>query len=429
MNVQPAHRGLATSSKALLVVAVLVHLSLLLSWQFGFWNRFTFDSTTTHGRRGWDFYALYQAGHNVLTGISAYESDNDKIAVVVPWYTPFRYLPISAYTLGVGLNLLSPSVALYVWAITVEIVLLLCCRRSWRLAREPNEAATLASMWLLYTPFYLELYLGQFTLVQAALVFWLLLAADGTAADGTVDRRSLGPAWVLSLLWKQNTALFAPLFVRQRRWRLLAGAATAVALTSLPYFIAFPSSWSAFLANFRAGPPAPQLGNLGVRQFLYSLASWLAPWLDAPAQTRLQTVWVAAVLLVGLVYTLRRKQPDTVLCLCFWAVSYVLLYHHVWEHHYVFLLPVLVLLYHRYRSWWLLLLYGLLAVWTPYRLVDPHGLAAYDAAWRWTPLEPRLLDVWYHASKALPALALWGSILWLDMRPGAAKEKLSCSIG
>ena len=35
------------------------------------------------------------------------------------------------------------------------------------------------------------------------------------------------------------------------------------------------------------------------------------------------------------------------------------------------------------------------------------GWAAYDAARRWTPLAA-LLDVLYHASKALPALLIWG---------------------
>jgi hypothetical protein len=71
------------------------------------------------------------------------------------------------------------------------------------------------------------------------------------------------------------------------------------------------------------------------------------------------------------------------------------------------------MLYRRSRSRGLLGLYALIAVWTPYVFIDPQGLAAYHAPLRWTPLEPRALDVLYHASKALPALLLWGYIIWL----------------
>ena len=62
--------------RVLLALAVAFHLSMLLSWRLGLWNRFTFDSTATHGRRGWDFYALYQAGRNVLTGVTAVRPGN-----------------------------------------------------------------------------------------------------------------------------------------------------------------------------------------------------------------------------------------------------------------------------------------------------------------------------------------------------------------
>ena len=96
-------------SRILLGAAILVHLTMLVSWRTGILNPLFFDATVTHGVRGWDFYALYQAGHNVLTGHSAYQSDGALIEVVIPGgtYTPFRYLPLSAYTLGLLLNVSS----------------------------------------------------------------------------------------------------------------------------------------------------------------------------------------------------------------------------------------------------------------------------------------------------------------------------------
>ena len=394
--------GLPVSSRALLLLALIFHLTLVIPWPMSLWTYFTFDSAATRGQRGWDFYALYQAGHNALAGISVYESDGSKIEVVVPPFTAYRYLPISAYTLGVLSNALRAPLAFGLWAGLVELVLLGCAHFCWRLEKDPVRGAGLAAMWLCFTPYYLESYFGQFSLVQAALILVMMVAT----------LRPLGwrydLAWIASLLWKQNTGLFVPLYLRQRRWRALGFAVAAILLTSGPYFALYPGTLRAFLANFESGPPNPQLGNLGVRQLLYSLVSALAPALPAATHALLQQAWVVGILALALWLTWRGRQPDALLLLCFWTTTYFLVYHHIWEHHYVLLLPVFVLLYRRTRSRAVLILYVLVAIWTPYILIDPRGMAGYHMPIRWTPLEPRILDVGYHACKALPTLLLWG---------------------
>ena len=409
---------MSTRSRVLLLLAFLFHLSLLVSWRAGFWNRFTFDSTATHGRRGWDFYALYQAGHNVLTNISVYESDNDRIDVVVPLHTPYRYLPFPAYTLGVLLNSLSPLWAFRLWVSTVEVVLLSCAYVSYRLATNRDQGIVLAAMWLCFTPYYLEIYLGQFSLVQGALILAMMLSTLHCPSGWRYDL-----AWVLSLLWKQNTGLFIPLFLRLKRWRTLILATSAILVTSLPYFALYPSALAAFGTNFSNGLPSHQLGNLGVRQFLFSLTSALPLSLSSSGHVLLQRIWVLAVLVCGLWLTFRRRQPDVLLHLCFWSSSYFLIYHHVWEHHYVLLLPVYMCLYRRTASPLVLCLYALTAIWTPYILIDPQGMAAYHMSLRWTPLEPRILDVCYHACKAVPTLLLWGYIARLLWRSDTPRQR------
>ena len=392
--------------RAILCLALLLHISLLVSWRIGFWDRFTFDSTATHGRRGWDFYALYQAGHNVLSGRSVYQSDDDKIDVVVPCYTPYRYLPLPACTVGVLLNAAPPELAFWMWVGLVELVLLACVCLSWRLGAGAWHAAVMAAMWLCFTPYYLEIYLGQFSLVQAALIFAMMLATLRPRLRWPFDL-----AWVASLLWKQNTGLFVPLCLRLKRRRALLFGLLAIMATSLPYFALHPTASAAFLANLRAGPPSHHLGNLGVRQFTFSLASALFPRFSSSDHAWLQRAWVVAVVAVGLWLTLRDPQLDPLLHLCMWTTTFFLVYHDVWEHHYVMLLPVYVLLYRRTRSPWVLGLYALTAMWTPYVLVDPQGMAASHAPMRWTPLEPRILDVFYHACKAIPTLVLWGYLV------------------
>lgn len=406
-------------ARAFLALAILLHLSLLVSWRLGFWDRYTFDATATQGWRGWDFFALYQAGRNVLDEVSAYESDNDKIDVVVPRYTPYRYLPLPAYSVGVALNLLPPLWAFRLWVAFTELILLGCAWLCGRLAPNRWDARVVMAMWLAFTPYYLEIYLGQFSIVQTAFILAMLVSALGRAPLWQGDL-----AWILSLLWKQNTALFAPVVLRLGRWRVLALAGLVIAATSSPYFAAFPSALPAFIANLRSGPPSFQLGNLGFRQLLFSLSSWL--WPQAP-QALLQQLWVTLIVVIGIWRTWASKRPDTVLLLGLWTTTYFLIYHHVWEHHYVMLLPVFAVLYLRTHSPLVLALYALVAIWTPYVLLDPTGMAAYHAPMRWTPLEPRILDVCYHASKALPTLALWGYILWLMHRPAYSADSDPCS--
>lgn len=413
----PSQRTSVVWSRVLLLAALVFHLSLLVSWRAGFWNRFTFDSTATQGWRGWDFYALYQAGHNVLTGVSVYESDNDAIDVVVPRYTPYRYLPFSAYTLGVALNALSPLWAFRAWVTVVVVVWWACAWASYRLGGSPGERAILAALWLLFTPFYLEIYLGQFSAIQAAFVLAMLLACMDSASGWAVDA-----GWAASLVWKQNTALLGPALLRGRRWRALLVGALAMMATSLPYFWRYPDSVARFAVNLASGVPSPQLGNLGVRQFLYSVASAAWPALPSEAHRLMQSVWVVAILVIGLLITFTGRCRDLVLALCFWFTTYFLVYHHVWEHHYVMLLPVFVVLYYRYRAPWVLVAWALVAVWTPYVLIDSAGMAAYHAPMRWTPLDPPVLDILYHASKAVPTLGLWAAQAWLMARSAPATQ-------
>ncbi|MBN1642740.1 MAG: hypothetical protein JXA09_16005 [Anaerolineae bacterium] len=416
---------MSRSSRALLGIAIVVHLGMLVSWRTGWLNPLFFDATVTHGRRGWDFYALYQAGHNVLAGDSAYESDGTQIEVVIPGgaYTPFRYLPLSAYTLGVALNLVSPLWAYRLWVAFVELVLLACIALTWRVVPEPDRRARLTAMWLCFTPYYLELYIGQFSLVQGALVYVTLLAAMRPALS-----RWLGPSWIASVLWKQNTALFGPTMARLGRWRALGVLCALLLLTTGPYFALVPGSLAAFARNFVSEPPWFQLGNLGFRQLVFdtmwSIGDLLGAQIPDAAYAGAQTAVLLVALGLPLALTLFDHQPDVVAQLGLWMSAYYLAYHHVWEHHYVMLLPVLVALIIQDESPWTWAVYLLLALPTPFYLIDPRGQVAVLDAMRWTPIRPLWQDLAYHASKALPALLLYVLLALRIARPIVASWRV-----
>jgi hypothetical protein len=346
------------------------------------------------------------------------------IEMVIPngTYTPFRYLPLSAYTLGVLLNAIPPRWAYRLWVGFVELLLLGCVAATWRLVQDPDKRARLAAMWLLYTPFYLELYMGQFSFVQGALLFVMLALALHRAPGLPFDL-----AWVGSVLWKQNTGLLMPLMVRLRRWRALALLALLLALTAAPYFLLVPGSLEAFLGNFQSQPPWFQLGNLGFRQLVFDAQWSLGDVLGVEWPGRwygfAQWAVVAVAAGIGLALLVLDPQPDQVLHICLWMSAYFVVYHHVWEHHYVMLLPVLVALAMRApqaggpREGPLLwAIYALLALPTPFYAIDPQGQVAVLDAMRWTPIRPLWQDLWFHSAKALPTLALFGWLAWAIAR-------------
>jgi hypothetical protein len=402
----------------LLVVALLAHGAMLVSWRTGILNPLFFDATVTRGRRGWDFYALYQAGHNVLTGRSVYESDGSQIDVVIPdgTYTPFRYLPLSAYTVGILLNLVSPLWAYRLWIVFTEACLLACIALTWRVVKDRDRRARLVAMWLCYTPYYLELYMGQFSFVQGTLIFVVLLLALRETWGLLFDL-----SWIGGVLWKQNTALFLPTMVRLGRWRAIGLLVLLLLLTTGPYFVLVPRSLDAFLGNFHSEPPWFQFGNMGFRQLVFD-AMWsagdaLGVEIPGSLYTAAQTAVVVMCMCVPLALTVLDRQPDVVSHLCLWMSTYYLLYHHVWEHHYVMILPVLVILSMRDESPGLWLIYILLALPTPFHLIDPQGQVAVLDAMRWTPIRPLWQDLVYHASKAIPTLVLYGLLAWRIARP------------
>ena len=89
--------------------------------------------------------------------------------------------------------------------------------------------------------------------------------------------------------------------------------------------------------------------------------------------------------------------------------SNFLVYKDVWEHHYVFLLPILVALYARFDSKQLLWLYAALALPTLFVFFDvtPGIYGAIDPERSWS-LGISLL---YRSSKLVPTLVLWFWIL------------------
>lgn len=395
------------TSRVLLAAAILVHLTMLAAWRKPFLAPLFFDVTVTSGTYGWDFNALYEAGANFLHGVDVYNTTPGERVEAAPYFTPFRYLPVPAYTVGAALNLLPLDLAYKGWVAFVEVVLLACVYVTWKLVQDRDLFARLAAMWLAFTPFYVELMFGQFSFVQGALVFaMMVLALRGTRPDWRFDA-----AWIASVLWKLNTALFVPLVVRLQRWRGLALLVVLVYVTTIPYFAAFPQGLPSFRSNFTTAVTGHELGNHGLRQLAYETVLALRPDLTGGGQT-LQGLILGGFVLVSLVLTFADPEPDIPDQLCLWMTTFFLISPQVWEHHYTMLLPVLVVLYWRTRSPWVAVCYVLLALPTPFLPTGLSAAVAANNALRSAPVEPAWVGLLYHAAKPLPTLALYAFLAW-----------------
>ncbi len=426
---------LRKTSWAILAAACALHLALLVGWR---WQQplvpYFFDATVLSGGRGLDFYSIYQAGYNARHGLDIYEGDPARVPVVVPYFTPYRYLPVVAYTVGAALSLLTPLTAYKLWVVVIELTLLGCVALTYAVTRrQPDLFARLAAMWLVFTPYYLELFMGQFSMIQAGLVWGMLVvvlgagqhdaawppsgsgepaAAGGPEASSSAWQRLrvFDALWVASVLLKITTVLIGPVLVRLGRWRAIVVAVGLGVVTTVPYFLIFPAHLADFVRNNAGGRVVGhELGNLGVRQLLFAVlaATGASPAVQAAAQLAI----VVAVLGVALWATWRNRRLTLMPALALWITVFFLVSPQVWEHHYVMLLPALVGLYAWRRSRLVVLVWLLLALPTPFGFIELQPVIAANHDLRAFALEPAWRPLLQHASKALPALVLFAYCL------------------
>lgn len=357
--------------------------------------------------QGSDFYAFYQAGRYVLDGDDIYRRPMEDPGRVVPYAYFYRYLPFVAYTIGVAANAVPPRVAYWLWVALVELVLLMCVAATRRMTRDTWLFAQLAAMWLMFTPFYLEQYMGQLTFVMAALIFAFAIAH----ARGR--RAAFEWSWIASLLIKHLTILYVPLLVRMRRYRpVLVGAALLV-VTTVPYLLLRRSGVGDFTHDNFSFNLNPMPGNLGFLALLMVIKYHFFPAASdffarigplGISWTRIMLVAAAGFpTLVCLWATYRRRPFDFLESLALWTILFFFVFREVWEYHYVILMPLLVLLYARTRAGILWVMYVLLAAPTFFILYDVPGT---DPEAHWTVFQ----HVFNHAWKIAPVVWLF---VWL----------------
>ena len=404
-----------------LPAALLVHLLFWVSLPTGLLDPLFNDSVHRIGKGG-DFMQFYQAGANLLRGRSIYQYESlDR----VPYGPHNKYPPLLPATLGVGAQVLAPTTAYALWAISIGglfVALLLSLRR---LVGADHFPAVLC-LSLAFTPFYLDLFHGQTNCLMAVLLALVLVAL----LRGPHRRSAL--ALALSFNVKLNTALLLPAMLRRAHLRWLLGACAIAVLLFLPYFAFFPDDLGYFL-HYAFAPATSyfyQAGNLGTYPLIQE-AVFLFSY-SAGVVSTTQMGWTGAVLLVTCLVHWRARRADSVDLSSLWMCTYFLAFKFIWEHHLVMLLPVLAVEYLRNHRRLVAVLWILLAMPTVFVLLDVDlGPGYTEVQPYWTGATSGV----YHASKVVPLVGLYGAVaarlLGWRSRPVALAAALTslCLVG
>ena len=407
-------------SAYLLALGIGVHLLFLLSLRTGWLNPLFEDTQHRFGPAA-DFFSIYAAGVKARHGESVYTVGGH--VEQVPYAYAFRYMPLVAYTLGAALSLLPALSAYGLWLVLCELALLRNIRLTWERAPDRRTGLLAAALWLLFSPYFLELYVGQFTFLTASLTFWAYLAWQ----DAALGRRPRAGAWrggdlpwAGAVCLKMMPLLYMPIALLRGRWKGLVAALALLAASSGLYFARFPHDWAVFVSANADAKPTWHAGNQGLMALLYAAAGErLTPYLQlrtgALVLVGLALLWLTVRALRsvrrapgGGAVAVARRERDLLLLYAGASAAYCLAYKDVWEHHYVLLLPPLVLLALRRESPWL---------WAPpfvvsalpglFFLYDLPGLGYNeDPQAYWHPA----VSLLHHAWKPLAPLWLLGGL-------------------
>ena len=418
--------GSSTKTKTLVFIGVAFNILILISLFTGWLNLMSND---THRRnQGVDFFSIYQGSANLFQGRSVYQDSG--FEPDVPYAQAYRYMPSVTYTFAAPFLLLDPWNAYWIWVAILELILVFNIILTRQVAKTPNQANITTAMWLLFTPLYSELYMGQFSFVMGSMFLWMML---GT---WKIQPRMTQLSWIGSVLLKTNSLLFAPAFLRTGNFRILVLAAIAIALLNMPYFAMNDGDASTLLErNSGTGTPVYtttfDAGGLGVqalasivghsleghfeagpaaRTELGSLSGQAAGW-------RFPLLWLLgpATIFGALVATFLVRKFDLLLNVTIWISVYLIVFKDVWEHHYLMLLPMLILLFARGKngSTAALIVWVLLALPTAHMFIEwwiiiaePSGIvreATFDPQVYWPPG----ISILYHTTKAVPVVVFF----------------------
>ncbi len=378
----------------------------------GFWDPFFHD--TDRVPRGLDFFSIYQAGYNFRHGMSVYygvrEHRYGTEHLVVPYFSGFRYLPYYAVFYGGLLSITSPWTSYWCWIVCIEIMMLFNLHSMRKLFTDANLLRLTRAAWLSFTPYYVELHIGQQSMVTVTL---LLLCAIAERRSQFAHRDFF---YGMSVLWKLNTILFLPIWMKLWRIKSILALMLVMFFLSAPYFFYVPGSFSEFASYFHHKFIAAGPNSQGFTALIVSL--WQNTDLPPDVLPNVLSLWKYVIIGTAIATTFIPKRINVLRALPMWICVYFLTYQFVWEHHYIMMLPAYTMLVasSRRARWLIPALFHMSP--TPYFLFNNPMRSMPQETWS------AFQDLIYYGFRTIPVLIVFLLLIWSEYRhPSLDKDQ------
>ncbi len=433
------------NSRYLLIAGLLVHLLYMTSLGTGIINEFFYDSSHFQKGQASDFFVFYNASRLLLKQKSIYGSQD---ADTPHMYGRYSYIPTFVF-LTAWIGFFKPYASYILWIVLIETSLIASIILSLKWKKKHGFQISdnfLVFLWLIPSPYYLELFMGQNTFLFAFLLFVFLLSQD------LFRGRWIGfISFSLSIISKIASIIYIPLFFRKKQYAIILAPLVFTAVTSAFYFtvmdtarVTIQGSSSYVSENIKTGksiykmPMAAKADktdetvhikspvNFSVRlprgiyitlnHILKKPQSLYYPQVPGFSSLfynitgSIDLFRLSAIIMWIAVYSLLMFRPgDYILDFSLLIMLFFITFTFIWEHHYTLLIPFMVLIIIREPSVRLPMVaaYLLVSAPTPFMLYNPALLG-------WISMEHNLIKgLFYYLPKSSAVIIGFSALLYL----------------
>jgi len=363
---------LVTTCKIFFIFALCVHIFLVFSLIFQYLNPFFYDCGYVPGQ-GADFFAFYQAGYNVIFGLNPYNVYPGYHSV--PYNYIFFYHPFVAFTYGVFFALFPPFTAYWIYVIINLLLIWYSCFLTYRICKALNKPKWVmyiaTGMWLCFTPFYVELFVGQINLLVGILTFFSLYAEfSKKEAIGTF-------CWTLGSLFKTMPYLLIPATLSNNRSRKVAYNVIISIIATIVFPLAYIYQYLYFGVT-KTGAFIERMGhgaNFELRSIFYYLSVYFTGSNSWFVEYTMLLFIISFLVCFGLASIATIYSNDYLVSITLFVCAYFLVATGIFEATYTFLLPFLIMLWirdDRRKKWFLIFIF--LAIPTPAYIWNLYNL-------------------------------------------------------
>ncbi|MBU1626717.1 DUF2029 domain-containing protein [bacterium] len=360
------------------------------------WDKFFFDST--HWEPGYDLFCQFRGVYSMRKGKNIYYNFLRWSVIEDEKELPYRglafgFTPIDAYTIYNFFGLFKVFNAYALWVVMLEVLLYLSVYLSRKLAIIYSVDKNLvSSLWLLYSPVYVDLYMGQAGIIVS---FLIMLCIFGAAYE---KMKWLYIGFITSFLYKLTTVFFTPVLLRMRKYWLLIISFAALILSFYLAYLDHPDNFKNFWYQLAGWEVAPYRGDFAVKELLYF-------FFGMKGATIISRILLYTTFLIASYISLKGKNFEPSMLFAFWSSAYFLLNLRIWEHHFVIILPAIVYGYMKTRSKFLIVMFVILALPTPYVFFNNAP---------WTTIKHMI----YFSTLTIPAVCVFIYLLIYHLKKG-----------